>query len=96
MQNLMNEIDGHKEPIHSLRIGYCYRYNGSDNLFSKTFIFRVVEDRFDNYLILVNELFATNLEKDFDLIDAVHDGVIEYLGSPDDIGLTLQGDTCKP
>lgn len=85
MQNLMDVIDGCCDPIQNLIEGYFYRYNGTGDLFSKTFIFRVLEDRFDDYLILVNGTFETFLEKDFEFVDAVDAGIIEYLGSAEDM-----------
>lgn len=89
VQGLMNALGGSCIPIHNLRVGCCYRYNGTGDLFSKPFVFRVIEDRFDDYLICINETFETSLEKSFEFIDAVNDGIIEYLGIPEDIGIEI-------
>jgi len=64
-----------------------YQYNGTGDLFSKTFAFKVVDDLPEHYTILVEEQFETVLEKTFELIDAINDGTIFKLGTAEEIGL---------
>ena len=68
-------------PIQNLEVGVFYYYKSSDeDMFSKSFVFEVLEDNHDHYTIEIEKQFKTILNKDFDLIEAVNYGKIRRLG----------------
>jgi len=83
LQLLANEV--FKEPsilpIQNLEADVFYYYKSSDeDMFSKSFVFQVLEEKHDHYIIEIEKQFKTILNKDFDLIEAVNYGKITRLG----------------
>jgi len=74
-------------PCWRLEEDICYQYNSNGDLFSKTFMFRILEDRHEDYLITVEEQFETPLLKTYELINAINDGAIIKLGTREELGL---------
>lgn len=76
--NLLHALENKLEssPIQSLDIGRKYQYVSGGELFSRNFIFEVMEDNFNHYIILIEDEFTIPLDKDFLLVDAVNQGNI--------------------
>ena len=74
-------------PIWKLEEDTYYQYNGNGDLFSKTFMFRVVKDTPEKYFISIEEQFNTILEKTYEFIDAINEGTIFKLGTAEELGL---------
>jgi hypothetical protein len=63
-------------PISNLLIDETYMYKANGSPFDKSFFFTVKEDRYDSYLISIMGETDFELQKDFELVEAVNNGII--------------------
>jgi hypothetical protein len=63
-------------PMANLIEGETYLYKANDSPFDKSFYFTIKEDRFDSYLISIMGETDYEMPKDFELLEAVNNGVI--------------------
>jgi len=86
LNNLVNAVkEGIKKPCWRLETDRIYIYHGSGDLFSRTFAFEILEDKPEEYIILVESQLKTPLEKTYELIDAINDGIIEDKGPKEEV-----------
>jgi hypothetical protein len=80
IEQLSSEADEYQKPIPNFIEGERYVYHSSlSSPFDKPFIFEVLEDKHDTYLIKIMDNYEYELAKDFDLIEAVNTGMIEKI-----------------
>ena len=69
------------EPINNLEVGIFYQYlTAEEDMFAKNFVFSVVEDNDDHYLIDIEKQYQTPLYKTFELVEAFNSGKLIRLG----------------
>ena len=92
LETLMTEVSQENDlPCWSLDPDSYYQYQGAGDLFSKSFVFRIVADMPDEYIILVNEQVTTKMQKDYDLIVTLNDKTIFRIGTVEDLNMKLFG-----
>lgn len=83
LKNLASELssDEHHQPVHNLEVGIYYQYlTAEEDMFSKSFVFMVIEDTDDYYMINIEKQYETPLAKTFELVEAINTGKIIRLG----------------
>ena len=63
-------------PIKNLENGEFYKYDGQKGPFSNSFIFEIIEDEGDHYIIKIENSFESVLTKDFELLESFDSGLI--------------------
>jgi len=87
IESLLREVNKENPtPCWRLEKDMCYQYNSNGDLFSKSFMFRILEDRPEDYLIIIEEQFETPLLKSYDLIISINEGNIFKLGTLKELG----------
>lgn len=84
LQSLIGEVESHSDmrPIQNMEVGCHYQYLNNGDLFSKSFIFEVLKDIDDYYLILIEGQIEHQLHKSFELIDSINQGNIYRIEPP--------------
>ena len=89
--DFLNEIstNDYLYPIHNLEIGINYQYMGEDDVFNKSFIFKVVADQPDKYIIVVAGVSMMPLDKTFELVESINQQKIVRIGTDEFLHKTL-------
>lgn len=83
LKQLAQEIHNSDDcrPMQNLEVGISYQYfTAEEDLFSRNFIFSVVSDERDHYIIDIEKQYQTPMYKNFELLEAFHAGKIIRLG----------------
>ena len=84
LKEIVSEIP---RPVWRLEVGTFYQFRGDGSPFSKSFMFRVLDDSNTHYVILIEEDTKIRLDKTYELIDSINQGIIKKLGTAEELGL---------